>query len=102
MSARRRPQMSLTFSSIYMMLWFMASFDCLRDGSPHPYFLVQLGVSVGTEHVLNFCSDDEDSALDPSRPSDVISFNPCGIENLYSMTRDRERPHDSSRENILP
>jgi hypothetical protein len=40
-------------------------------------FSVPLGASVGTEHVLNFCSDDEDSALDPTI---VISFSPRGIE----------------------
>jgi hypothetical protein len=66
------------FSSVYMMLCFEACLDCLRHGSPYP-FLVPLGASVGTENVLNFCSDDEDSALDPS---DDISFTPCGVELL--------------------
>jgi hypothetical protein len=70
-----------------MMLWFMARFDGLKDGSPHQFFLVPLGVSVGTEHVLNFCSDDEDSASDPDN---VISFTPCGIGLLRLVQYGRE------------
>jgi hypothetical protein len=42
------------------------------------FFLVPLGVSVGTERVLNFCGD-EDSTSDLSN---IISFTPCDIELL--------------------
>jgi hypothetical protein len=45
---------------------------------------------VGTEHVLNFCSDDEDSALDPSN---VISSTPSGIELLRLVWPATERTH---------
>jgi len=69
--------MSLRFPSLYMMLWFTAWFDYLRLKVRILFSLVSLGMSVGTEHVLNFCGDDEDSALDPSN---VNSFTPCGIE----------------------
>ena len=55
--------MSLRFSGVYMMLWLMACFGWMLEGrNPASNFLVPLDASLGTEHVLNFCSDDEDSA----------------------------------------
>lgn len=82
-----------------MMLWFMACFDCLRDTvEARIQFVGAIRcVCGGTERVLNFCSGDEDSALDPTN---VISFTPCGIAEA-GMIRNGEYPQDSLRRKCL-